>query len=119
MEEPKEIICEAMVSTFDPSHLVSSMKAMDNLFDNADFNDKAKFGLLRNSVMKVPELSSFAIYRSPSSYDEVQKVIKDLESCTCIFHSHRVFQREGSSSSPPKNVIKGSEKTDGAFSCSG
>lgn len=52
-EGPKETILKVIVATIDPFNLASSMQYMDPLFTRAEFNEKAKFGLLRNYVMRV------------------------------------------------------------------
>lgn len=84
-EEPEELIRKAMVFTFDPENLTSSIQAMQSLFSKTKFNERAKFGLLRNSAMKVKELSVFTIYRSPKTYGDRKTVIRDYKSCTKAF----------------------------------
>ena len=71
---------------------------MDKLFHKAEFNEKARFGLLRNNVMRVAELSMFSIYHSPSTYEGLKKVIRDFENETRVYRSARAFPGEVSSS---------------------
>lgn len=59
----------AMSATLDSRKLTNSMNAMDVLFKKAEFNEKAKFGLLRTTVMRVSELCSSTMYHSLSSYE--------------------------------------------------
>lgn len=77
-EQPQEVIQKAMVATLDPSNLGNSMSHMDAFFTKAEFNETDKFWLLRNSVMRVPELYSFTIYRAPSNYEELKTAVKDF-----------------------------------------
>lgn len=51
---------------------------MEGPLKKAEFNEKDKFGLLRNSAMGVKELFSFVIYRSPFNYEDLKIVIKDF-----------------------------------------
>lgn len=66
-----------MVANLDLENLTSSMQAMDDRFNKAEFNEKAKFGLLRNFSMKVKERSVFKIYRSLNTDEKLKGVIRD------------------------------------------
>lgn len=72
---------------------------MKLLLTRADFKEKAKFRLLRNCVMRVKYLFSFALYRAPSNYEELTRVVSDFESGTRVFRSATVLSEEVPSSS--------------------
>lgn len=41
---------------------------MSRLFDKANFNDEAKFGLLRSAMVQHLDLAQFAIYRDAKKH---------------------------------------------------
>ena len=77
---PDENIRKAVSATIESADILGSMKIMDSLYGKAGFNEEAKYGLLRNSAMKHPDLAQFVIYRAPSTYAEVKKTLEDFVS---------------------------------------
>ena len=77
---PEENIRKAVSATIESADILGSMKIMDSLYGNAGFNEEAKYGLLRNSAVKHPDLAQFVIYRAPSAYAELKKTLKDFVS---------------------------------------
>lgn len=63
-EEAHEIIRKAIMETLKSSNLVWSLNVMDSPYLIAGLNSEAKYVMLRNCIMRVPELASFAMYRS-------------------------------------------------------
>lgn len=100
-EDRQEVIHNAMVYTLVPSNFGNSMSKMDALFSKVDFNEKAKFWLLRLNVMKVLALCSLTTYCATTTYRKLKKVVKDLKSDTKAFRSAKAFPQDGSSSSIP------------------
>lgn len=56
---------------------VKLLQSMESALKTAGFNDAAKFGLLRQAVMLIPDLAQFSIYRGASTYDELRKAVKE------------------------------------------
>lgn len=50
-------------------------------------NDAEKYGLLRQAVLLIPDLAQFGIYRSASTYSELQKVVKEYETHRTSYHA--------------------------------
>ena len=81
----EEHIRRAVSSRLNQNDLLRSLNEMDRCFDKAAFNAEAKFGLLRNAVMAHADVAQFVyercniLYRSPGTYDELRKAIKDFD----------------------------------------
>ena len=71
---------------------------MNKLFHTSYFNEKARFGLLRNNDMLVAELSTYSIYRSRSIYKEKKQVNRDFENEKRAYRSSRTLSDKVSSS---------------------
>lgn len=69
------------------------------LFEKAEFNEKAKFNLLRENFVKILDLFPYASYRSPTTTDELKTVAKDFKIRTKMFQSSRISVENGPSSS--------------------
>lgn len=76
-----------MDATLDIGDLTHSLHGVDTLYSKASFNEEAKFGLLQNAAMKVPDLAAFAIYRGATDYPSLMKVIRDFDIGRRAFHS--------------------------------
>ena len=46
----------AVKGLLDPTVITKSLRDLDKLYQNAGFNDNAKFGLLSQACMNVPDL---------------------------------------------------------------
>ena len=57
VEAPEEKIQRAVSASLDSTDFASLLRDMDNLFQKAGFDESAKFGLLRKSVMEHVELA--------------------------------------------------------------
>ena len=75
---PEENIQKAMSCQLDIRNLLVSMDEIDKLYKKAGFSDEAKYGLLGNAVMAHLDVAQFAIYRSPTTYEELIKTVKDF-----------------------------------------
>lgn len=64
----------------DPEDLLMSMDRLAIIHDRDGFNDEAKYGPLRFAVMKNPAVATFAVYMGASTYLDLKKTVKDLES---------------------------------------
>lgn len=67
--EPEDIILAAVTAKLYGADLGKYFKEMKKSLRNAGFKDTAKFGLLRQAEMEIPELAKFAMYRSDRTYD--------------------------------------------------
>ena len=68
----------ALEGRADEQNLEASLVGMERTFNKANFNDKTRFGLLRNVVMGHLDLAQFSMYRSPNSYSELKKAVTDI-----------------------------------------
>ena len=75
---PEANIQKAMSCRLDGENLLASMDEMKKLYRRAGFNNEAKYGLLRNAVMEPLDVAQVAIYRSPTTYEELRKTVKDF-----------------------------------------
>ena len=85
LEPPQDVIFRATNSSLDPDDLLSSMRDLDRLYDRAGFNDAAKFGVLRNCVIAIPELAQFAAYRGVRTYEDLKTAIHDFATSRVTF----------------------------------
>ena len=60
----------------DPTDLTKSLRDLDNLYQNAGFNDKAKFGLLSQACMNVPDLVQLTIFKAPENYEDLKNMVR-------------------------------------------
>lgn len=51
---------------------------MNREFLKEGFKYEAKFGLLRQAVMKIPEIAGFSVYRGEKKYEGLKKSVKDF-----------------------------------------
>ena len=80
-----------MTCRLDSKDLLGSLRTMERLFDEAGFNDAAKFGMLRSAVMDHLYLAQFAIYRGANSYDDLERAVKDFWVGLQAFQSSAVY----------------------------
>lgn len=73
LEEPKDIIHAATAARVHPDGLLNSLRRMEPLFEKTDFNQEAKFGVLRNAAMLIPELSQLAVYRECNRHRNLEE----------------------------------------------
>ena len=85
IEPPKDDIFRAFSGALDQDDLLTSMRDLDRLYDRAGFNDAAKFGVLRNCVVGIPELAQFAAYRGVSTYCDLKAAIHDFATSRVTF----------------------------------
>ena len=76
IEAPQDIILRATSATLDQDDLLASLRELDSLYARAGFNDAVKFGVLRNAVLRLPELAQFAAYRGALNYDTLHTAVK-------------------------------------------
>ena len=77
IEAPQDIILRATSATLDKQDLLVSLRNLDRLYERAGFNDAAKFGVLRNAVVRHPDLAQFAAYRGALTYDALHTAVQD------------------------------------------
>ena len=77
IEAPQDIILRATSATLDKQDLLVSLRNLDRLYERAGFNDAAKFGVLRNAVVRHPDLAQFAAYRGALKYDALHTAVQD------------------------------------------
>lgn len=51
---------------------------MERFFEKVNFKQEARFELLQNVIMLIPELSQFAIYTVATDFVTSRKVVKDF-----------------------------------------
>ena len=88
--QPDDHICQGMAAKLKNEDLLGSLREMDRLYEKANFNEEAKFGLLRSAVMEHLDLAQFAIYRGSTSFRDLKKSIKDFWNGRMAFHSSAV-----------------------------
>ena len=76
-----------MVARLASRDLSGSLRNSYRLYEKAAFNDKSKFGVLRNAVMEHLELAQFSIYRSAKTYKDLFDAIMDFSSGLCAFQA--------------------------------
>lgn len=84
-EAPEEIIQRAISSSLDSDDFRSSLHGMDTIFKKAEFDDKAKFGLLRRSVVEHQDLSRYVMFRNPLDYESLKASIFSFTSAKETF----------------------------------
>ena len=89
--QPDDIICQSMAAVWKNEDLVGSLLELDRLYVKLNFNEEAKFGLLRSAVMEHLDLAQFAIYRGSKIYGDLKKSIKDFWNGRMAFHSSTVY----------------------------
>ena len=106
---PEENIQKAMICRLDGRNLLASMVEIDKLYKKAGFNDEAKYGLLRNAVVAHLDVAQFAIYRSPTTYEELMKTVKDFADGRDAF---KAAKSSAQSAEPvaPKRVLMRSDR---------
>ena len=99
--QPDDIIRQAMGAELKNEDLLGSLREMDRLYEKANFNEEAKFGLLRSAVMEHLDLAQFAIYRGSTSYGDLKNSIKDFWNGRMAFHSSAVYAGVGEGARKP------------------
>lgn len=61
------------------------LRDLQSLYEKTGFNDEAKFGLLRNSVMEQLKLAQFAIFRDYKTHKTLFDAIMDVWSSRSTF----------------------------------
>lgn len=61
-------IQNSMAPTLRTDDLVVWLGEMDRSLEEEKFNDESKFGLLHTSIMKIPELAHFVMFRGCADY---------------------------------------------------
>ena len=69
----------------DKQDLLVSLRNLDRLYERAGFNDAAKFGVLRNAVVRHPDLAQFAAYRGALTYDALHTAVQDYATSKVTF----------------------------------
>ena len=77
IEAPQDIILRATSATLNQDDLLASLRELNRLYARAGFNDASKFGVLRNAVVRLPELAHFFAYRGALNYDTLHTAVKD------------------------------------------
>lgn len=75
-QEPEDGIRDSTSVTFKNDYLVKPLQSMYSVFKNEGFNDAAKYLLLRQEVILIPDLAQFVIFRGASTYYEHRKAVK-------------------------------------------
>ena len=65
--------------------LLVSLRNLDRLYERAGFKDAAKFGVLRNAVVRHPDLAQFDAYRSALTYDALHTAVQDYATSKVTF----------------------------------
>ena len=91
--QPDNIILQSMATELKNEDLLWSFWEMDGLYENANFNEEAKFCRLRSAVIEHLDLAQFAIYRRSRSNGDFKKSIKDFWNGRMAFHSSTVYAR--------------------------
>ena len=81
-------IHQALDSTIDPSELMASMEQIDRLFEKAKFDERAKFGLLRQKLAPYSEILAFVVFRGARSYSALKNLLKEYYISCCTFGTH-------------------------------
>lgn len=101
---PEEEIQKAIACRLEVDALLPSLEQMEKLYEKAGFNEEAKYGLLRNAVMGHLEVAQFAILRSPTTYDELKKTVKDFAVGRDAFRAARASSSVNDQT--PKKVLQ-------------
>lgn len=83
--DPDDNIRRFMNSNLNPDHLLESLRKMDCAIQESEFNEKAKFGLLRNSLTILPNISQFVIICGAKKYKHLSKLVKAFYSDRRMF----------------------------------
>lgn len=54
------------------------MDKMEKLHSKTDFNEKSKYGLVRDAVMEHLDIAKFAIYRPPWTYEDLKRTVQNI-----------------------------------------
>ena len=73
--DPDEIIRRAVEARLDFDRLKDSSDEIDELYEQAGFNEEAKFGLLRKAVMQDSALAHFSATRGFTDYQTLREII--------------------------------------------
>lgn len=68
-ENPQKLILSAVLVSLVPLNLSTSLRAIHGMLRRAEFNDSAKFGLLRQAVIEFTDLARFAMYPGDEAYE--------------------------------------------------
>lgn len=68
-----------MEETVDGNKMSTSLKKIDDLYSKEGLNYESKFGFLRKTHMKFPDMSPLAIFRGTKKYAGSKQVIHDFE----------------------------------------
>lgn len=87
IEDPCDVIRRAVDTGLNSGDLLASLKSTYAFYSKNKFNDEAKFCLLRNVAMKVPNLASFSVQRCATEWESLKVVINDFEDGKRAFSS--------------------------------
>ena len=90
-EDHADCIQRAVKSRLNPQDLVGSIQELDRIYEKAGFNDQAKYGLLIQACMNVPDLAQFTILKSPDGYEELKLTIREYVRGRDAFRRSPVF----------------------------
>ena len=93
------LIRDAVEAKLDFKDLLSSLHKLCEMYQNAGFNERAKFGLLRKKAMENTKLSEFLLIKGPHTFDSVKETIMQFVNNSKMFASYHVDVRKSSDGS--------------------
>ena len=92
--DPDVLIRDAVAARLDFSDLSTSLGTLCQKHEKADFNDHAKFGLLRKLAIEDIQLSEFLLIKGPKTFDELKGAIMQfIKNSEKFAHSKRYPKR--------------------------
>lgn len=90
----------AIAAKIHPDDVPGYLRSMEIAFEKAQFNDKAKFGLLRDALKSIPKLLQLMIYRGASTYEELKNTVLDYENGRLVFYGQTANMAASASVDP-------------------
>lgn len=91
LDGAQDVVPSATASSIERKDPFILPRNVEHLFEKANFNKEAKLGLLRNTIMAIPELAQFVIYRGATDVATTKKAVQD-------FYAHEMCFRSAPSS---------------------
>lgn len=94
-KDPGAIMQEALNAILNLYLIETSLDKLEELYEETNFNEKAKFVMLQKAVNKISDLAAMALLRCPSNFDKLVKIIEDFH------HGRQAYPSLDRRSPPP------------------